>query len=73
MKNLLLIGFVLGLGILVAAPVNASGGQPVRNFKLNPQNISNAAKVVARNKELFQDTEKLKAIIRISQGMQINK
>ncbi|MBZ0166888.1 MAG: hypothetical protein K8I00_08770 [Candidatus Omnitrophica bacterium] len=73
MKNYLLFGFTLGLGMVLALPASANSGQPAPNLKLDAQNISNASKVVARNRELFRDTEKLQTLIRLSKGLQKDK
>ncbi|MCA9404196.1 MAG: hypothetical protein KC897_10470 [Candidatus Omnitrophica bacterium] len=69
MKKSAIIGLTL-LGICIATG-SASASQPnPAKVKLDPQNVSRAAQVVSRNKGLFQDREKLAALIRMSKSMQ---
>ncbi|MCA9394468.1 MAG: hypothetical protein KC900_09720 [Candidatus Omnitrophica bacterium] len=69
MKKGVIIGLTL-LGMCVASgPASAAQQSPAR-VKLDPQNVSRAAQVVSRNKGLFQDREKLAALIRMSKSMQ---
>lgn len=69
MKDMIMIGFTLLAVILTSGPALAAQPAPAR-VKLDPQNLSRAAQVVARNKQLFQDREKLASLIRMSKTMQ---
>ncbi len=68
MLTVLLLGASLTITPAVAAEPGRAG-----QVRLNPENLSRAAQVVARNKELFQDRQKLETLVRLSKNMQRNR
>lgn len=70
MKKLMTTVLIALIGVAAAVPAIAAQPANSGKVRLDPQNLTRASQVVARNKGLFQDPVKLETLIRLSKTMQ---